>query len=124
MNSARVTTNRREERPTIMERSVITIGRGQGGRASEPKAKIAVDVSGGRPLAAELNIRAGAGGGVDRASLSVVEALMRALSADEGAAAGETGTRETTSKSVDTTPTKAAKAAKAAAPSSRRRSSR
>jgi hypothetical protein len=86
----------------MANRFFINIARERGARAGEPDATITVDVSGGQALATELTIRASKGGSVDRASLPVIDALMRALSTDESPATREAGpTRAAVTASVD-----------------------
>jgi hypothetical protein len=96
-----------------VNRFVISIAREREARAGDSGATITVEVSNGRAHATELNVRAGKGGSVDHASLSVVDVLMRALSTDEAPT-----TRAAAPRAVE-----AVAEAEPAAPS-RRRSSR
>jgi hypothetical protein len=109
-----------------VSRFVISVARDRGG---EPNATITVEVSEGRAFATELNVRAGKGGAVDRASLPVVDILMQALSADEApapraAATRQRATRVAAAESVVEAPVAAparrARAKKTAAPARKR----
>jgi hypothetical protein len=112
----------------IVNRFVISVAREREARAGEPNATITVEVSEGRALATELNVRAGKGGSLDPASLPVLDVLMRALSADEApatrrTAARRTAARQTAALETATEPVEGGAAA-APVPSPRRRSSR
>jgi hypothetical protein len=113
-----------------VDRFVISVARDRGG---EPNATITVEVSEGRAFATELNVRAGKGGAVDRASLPVVDILMQALSTDEtpaprAAATRQRATRVAAAESADVAvaeapvaaPARRARAKKAAAPARKR----
>jgi hypothetical protein len=104
----------------IVSRFIISIARERETRSGEPNATITVEVSEGRALATELNMRAGKGGSVDPTTLPVLDVLMRALSAAEAPATRKT-TRETATRETAAEPVAAAAAP---VPSARRRSSR
>jgi hypothetical protein len=102
----------------MADKYVLSVAPERGAGAGEPSVTITVDVSGGRPLATEMNVRAGKGGSLDLSSLPLVEVLMRALSGDEAPRARRTGTRRSTAAVA------AGEAAEVSRPASRRRATR
>jgi hypothetical protein len=103
-----------------VNRFVITIARESEARAGDPRATITVEVSEGRANATELTVRAGKGGSVDRASLPVVDVLMRALSANEPPVAREAVTASAARQAIPAGPAALSASAAPAVPARRR----